>query len=281
MAAVYAARAGMSTIIVERLGIGGQIMVTPDIENFPGFKKVGGAELAEKMSEQAAAFGAETVYDEIEEIDVQSKHVKCSEVEIDAHAIIIATGAHPRPLGAENEEKYLGSGVHFCGLCDGAFYKNKKVVVVGGGNSAVEEAIYLSAIASHVTVINKFAKWTAQQISIEKLESLPNVSFHHKCTVDKIVGDKKVKSVETTVGEIDCDGVFVAIGRVPSTELFKKKIELTKDGYIIVDEKMQTSVAGIFAAGDATDKHVRQVITACSDGAVAATHAVEYTKLKS
>lgn len=280
MAGVYAARAGMNTVIVERLGVGGQIMLTPDIENFPGFLKVGGAELAEKMSEQATHCGVETIYDEIEEIDLVGKTVKCTDVEINAKAIIIAAGAHPRPLGAENETRLTGSGVHYCALCDGAFYKGKNVVVVGGGNSAVEEAIYMAAIATHVTVINNLSTWTAQAVLIEKLESLENITVHHNSTVSKIVGEKKVEAIETSAGRIECNGVFVAIGRVPSTEMFKEKIELTKQGYIIADKKMQTSVEGVFAAGDVTDKNVRQVITACADGAVAATHAVEYCRLK-
>ena len=287
-AAIYGARAGLKTIVLEKLGVGGQIMTTADIENFPGFASISGPDLAMKLYEQAEGCGVEFVYDEIQKFDFNNskenpqgsvKTVECSETTITSRAIILSVGAYPRKTGAENEDKFIGRGVHFCGLCDGAFYRDKDIVVVGGGNSAVEEAIYMSDIAKSIIIINATASFNAQDVLVKKLETLSNVAVKHNNTLKSIHGDKKVSSVDLNSGQnIKCEGVFVAIGRVPNTGWLSGYLDLDKSGYIIADDKMQTSVAGVYAGGDCIQKHVRQIITACADGAIAATHAAEYIK---
>ena len=284
-AAVYGARAGLKTIVLEKLGVGGQIMTTSDIENFPGFASISGPDLAIKLYEQAEGCGVEFVYDEIGNFDFTGdiKTVECSENQISCRAVILSVGAYPRKTGAENEDKFIGRGVHFCGLCDGAFYRGKDVVVVGGGNSAVEEAIYMSGIAKSVIIVNATANFNAQEVLVKKLESIANVAVTHNNMLAKIIGNgepkEKIAGVELSNGQtIKCEGIFVAIGRVPNTAWLKDVIELDKSGYILADEKMQTSVAGVYGAGDCNQKNVRQIITACADGAIAATYSAEYIK---
>jgi len=276
-AGLYAARAGMKTIIIESLVAGGSVNLTPDIANFPGFLEISGTELGVKMLEQTEAAGAEIVYDEVTGIDLAKKNITCSEANFSFKSLIIATGASPRKLGVGREEDFIGSGIHFCGLCDGVFYKDKQVIIVGGGNHAVEEALYMSGIAKKVTIVNNIDRLTAQQTLIDQLD--PKIKIYLNCTVTKIQGDTKITGIELSNGTaINADGIFVAIGRVPNTGQFKDKLELSRHGYIITDAKMQTNVPGIFAAGDIVDKNVRQVITACADGAIAATYATEYIK---
>lgn len=279
-AAIYAARAGLHTIILEKMGVGGQVMTTGDIENYPGFLNITGAELTEKFMEQVDKYGVEVVYDEIQNADFENKVIKCESTEISCHAIIIAVGASPRKIGAENEEKFIGAGVHFCALCDGSFYVDKDVVVVGGGNSAVEEAIYMSTISKSVTIVNLTPDFNAQAVIIEQLKKLKNIkAVYHGNKVVKINGSDKVESIEIGSGKIiPCSGIFVAIGRSPNTKLLCSSLGLSKGGYIKVNTKCETSVAGVYAAGDCIEKNVRQIITACADGAVAATHAAEYIK---
>jgi thioredoxin reductase (NADPH) len=285
-AAIYAARAGLKTTILEKLGAGGQVMLTQDIENFPAFQKITGAELSMQMAEQVESLGVETIYDELISLDTKAMTATTHEYEIATKAVILATGARSRQIGAIGEEKFTGAGVHYCALCDGAFYRDKDVVVVGGGNSAVEEVLYLADIVRSVTVINAFPSFTAQQISIDKLNTIEKVKgIYHNATVTKITGDKKVASVEFVVDgdspqTIEVSGVFIAIGRVPNTDMLNGVVDLSKDGYIVADSKLMTSAAGIFAAGDVIEKHIRQIITACSDGAIAATFAAEYIKNK-
>ena len=279
-AAIYAARAGVKTIVLEKTAPGGQVLSTGEIENYPGFLNISGAELAAKFNEQVEKYNVETVYDEIQKIDFQKKTVKCMSTKISCHAIIIAVGASSRKTGAENEEKFIGQGVHFCALCDGAFYKDKEVIIVGGGNSAVEEAIYLSPIAKSITIVNVTPDFNAQAVLVDELKKLPNLrAIHHNNALKKINGDTKIKCIETSSGQnISCDGIFVAIGRSPNTKLLCSSLGLSKGGYIKTNSKRETSVPGVYAAGDCVDKHVRQIVTACSDGAIAATHAAEYIK---
>ena len=282
-AALYAARAGFKTIVLEKMGAGGQIMLTPDIENFPGFLTVGGAELGAKMLEQAEHAGAEVIYDEIESLDLDKKIFYCTACEINCRSVIIATGAEPRKLDVDGEERLTGTGVHYCAICDGAFYKGKNVLVVGGGNSAVEEAIFMSEIAKNITLVNVTPDFNAQAVLVEKLNSL-KIPFHHETVVKNIIGKDKVTAAEIcNVNTNKCqllsvDAVFIAIGRVPSTMQFAGQIELTNNGYITVDKNLCTSVLGVYAAGDVIDKSVRQVVTACADGAIAATHAAEWLR---
>ena len=265
--ALYCARAGLKTAVVEALAPGGQTLSTPFIHNIPGLMQTTGADFAMALAEQAEKAGAEIIYDE----DYSG---------IEYKALVIATGASPRKTGAKNEDEFIGSGVHFCGLCDGDFYKGKDVVVIGGGNSAVEEAIYLGKIAKTVTIVNITPDFNAQQVLIDELECKEIYHNHKLAVVEK--GKAIIEHMETgKQTTISADGIFVAIGRKPESEKFKDMVEITKHGYIVVDEKMQTKTPGVFAIGDVTDKHVRQVVTACADGAVASVAIVEYVnKLK-
>lgn len=281
MAAVYAARAGLDTKLLESTGVGGQILSTNEIDNFPGFVTITGAELAMKMNEQVETCGVETIYDEIVSLSLTAdkKVITCNDVTITTKAVIIATGASPRKVGCDGEEKFIGGGIHFCALCDGAFYKGKDIVIVGGGNSAVEEALYMSPIAKNITIINIMSKFTAFVSLSDKLNELKNVQIMHNTAINKVLGDKKLEGVVTSRNKtIKCDGVFVAIGRKPNTAFLNGLVELVNGGYIAVSKKLETNIPGVYAAGDVCDKHVRQIVTACADGAIAATHAAEYIR---
>jgi thioredoxin reductase (NADPH) len=278
-AAIYAARAGAKTLVIENLVAGGSVNLTPDIANFPGFLEISGAELGEKVAEQAIHAGAEIVYDETKSVDIKKQIVVGEEDTYQFEKLIIATGASPRRLGLPEEEAFIGNGIHFCGLCDGQFYKGKDIVVVGGGNHAVEEAIYLEPIAKSVTLINNTDKLIAQDVLVKKLSK--KIKIYHNTGVKELVIkhiDKETSSIDRIVGvalktgeTVMCDGIFVAIGRVPNTALFKGQIDLDKGGFIITDRDMKTSASNIFAAGDVIQKSVKQAVTACGDGAVAAT----------
>jgi thioredoxin reductase (NADPH) len=281
-AAIYASRAGLNTLILESTVAGGQILSTSEIDNFPGFISTSGPELAMKISEQVEKCGVETIYDEIVSLSFRAQRgisgahkVICADTTITAKAVIIATGASPRKIGCEGEEKFIGAGVHFCALCDGAFYKDKDVVVAGGGNSAVEEVLYLLPIVKSITVINAFPNFNAFATLVGRLPK--NLKVHHNTKITKILGGKKIEGIETSTGEtINCSGIFVCIGRKPNTDFLGGVVNLTDGGYIAVNQKLETNVAGVYGAGDVCEKHVRQIVTACADGAIAATHAVEY-----
>jgi thioredoxin reductase (NADPH) len=282
-AAIYAARAGVNTKILENTGAGGQILLTGEIDNFPGYIKINGAELAMNMQAQTEVCGAETIYDETVKMTLHEakKTVVCADTTITAKAVIIAAGASPRKIGVPGEDKFIGAGVHFCALCDGAFYKDKDIVLVGGGNSAAEEAIYMSSIAKSVTVINNLPEFTAFATLVEKIKKLSNVKTFHNTTVKQILGGAKLSGIKTNLGKtIKCDGVFITIGRKPNTEFLGGAVELSAGGYIVVNQKYATSIPGVFAAGDIIEKSVRQIVTACADGACAATYAVEYVRTK-
>ena len=262
-AAIYASRAGKRVIVIEHNICGGQIIGTgKPVKNLPGVIEVSGVDLAMTLTEQAEKSGAEIVYEEIKNIDLQNKVVN----EYQAKSIIISTGASPRKLDAEGAEKEDGKRIHYCGLCDGSFYKGKDIVVVGGGNVAVEDSIYLQSIVKSVTIVNNTQKFNADATTVAKL----NVKdIYHNSEILRVNKD----SVEITGGKIiKCDGIFVFIGQKPNTEIFD--VEKNSGGYIKTDNKMQTSIDGVFAAGDCREKDVRQLVTACGDGAVSAVSAV-------
>jgi thioredoxin reductase (NADPH) len=286
-AALYAKRAGLKTVIIERAVTGGQINLTGSIENYPAFLDISGEELSRKMTQQVTALGVEFVFDEIEAVDLIKKEVKLYDAIYKSSAVIIATGASPRKTGAKNEDKYLDKGVHYCALCDGNFYKGKPVVMVGGGNSAVEDAIYLSAICSSVTIVNVTPDFNAQKVLIDSLLERPNITnIYHGCVADEIYGKDKVEGIKmknlTTkkITDIKCSGVFVAIGRIPNTDLFHGELKLSRGGYIETDEKCATNLAGVYAAGDIREKPYRQIITACADGAIAACAVADFVRTK-
>lgn len=284
-AALYASRAGLDTVLIERMSIGGQMTLTGDIDNYPGFNEgIDGFTLGMKMQQGAERFGAKAEFDEVTSVDFSEKIKKVTTFggEFFGKAVIIATGANPRELGISGEKELVGRGVHYCAHCDGRFYKDKTVVVVGGGNSAAADALYLSRLAKKVYVVHRRDSLRATKIYHAPLLSAENVEFVWDSKILELITDGKMTGIKVlnvkTKSEsvIDCDGVFVSIGRQPATELFKGKLELDENGYIIADESTKTNIDGVFAAGDVRTKVLRQVVTATADGAVAAHYAEEY-----
>ena len=274
-AGIYAARGGLKTAIIEKTSFGGQLALTSEIENYPGFENISGFELAYKMQQQAEKLGVEFIYEEITDLDIVGdvKSVKTQGNKYEAKAIIIAMGASPRLLGLDKEKALLGAGVSYCATCDGAFFRGKDVAVIGGGNTAVEDAIYLSKFCNKVYIVHRRNEFRATKAEINKMTAKQNVEFVLSSVVSDIFGESKVEGIEVTTGEqkkrIDVSGVFVAIGRTPNTTLING-IDLTDNGYIVVDRLQRTSEKGVYAVGDIVDKSLRQVVTACADGAVAA-----------
>ena len=284
-AALYAARAGLDVLVLEKLSAGGQMALTHQIDNYPGFEEgVDGFELAEKMQAQAQRFGAQTEYAEVygADLDAQPKLVKTSEGNFYGKTVVIATGASPRELGLPEENSLIGRGVAYCAACDGMFYKGKTVVVVGGGNSAAADALLLSRVAKKVIIVHRRDTLRATKIYHQPLMNAENVEFVWNSTVKQILSNGKVSGIvvqDVNSGEekqIDCEGVFVSIGRKPATELVKDSLQLDGNGYIIADESTKTSIDGVFAVGDVRTKQLRQVVTAVADGAVASHMAEEY-----
>lgn len=286
-AALYACRANKSVLVIEKGSFGGQITFSPKVENIPGFAEVTGNEFAEKLVEQVLGQDAEVECAEVLEIrNGDIKTVVTDSGEFTAKSVIIATGAKHRLLGLENEENLIGEGISFCAVCDGAFYENKTVAVIGGGNSALQEAILLSDLAQKVYVVQNLPFFTGEQKLVDKLTEKPNVEIILGNTVEKLLGDSELRGIEiknTATNEttaLTLDGMFVAIGLVPQNDIFKNLVALDERGYIIADEFCKTSADGIFVAGDCRTKTIRQVITAAGDGAVAALAACDYADNK-
>ena len=277
-AALYAARAGMRVVVLEKLSAGGQMALTHQIDNYPGFPEgIDGFELGMRMQQQAERFGAETAYVQVMEMDLQAstKVVQTNEGAYYGKTVVLATGANPRKLGLPKEEELVGRGVAYCAACDGMFYKGKTVVVVGGGNSAAADALLLSRVAEKVIVVHRRDQLRATKIYHEPLMNAPNVSFLWNSRVKEILHGQKVTGIlveDVHTGEekqVDCQGVFVSIGRTPATELVAGQLALDNSGYILADETTQTSIPGVYAVGDVRAKQLRQIVTAVADGAVA------------
>ena len=278
-AALYAARAGLDTAIIEKMSVGGQMTLTGDIENYPGFDEgIDGITLGMKMQSGAERFGAKTVYDEVTEVDFSGniKIIKTFGGEYFSKTVIVAVGANPRELGLENEAAFVGRGIHYCTHCDGRFYKDKTVAVVGGGNSAAADALYLSRLAEKVYLIHRRDTLRATKIYHKPLFETENIEFLWNSQVTGLIGEKKLSSVKINGEVLELDGVFVSIGRRPATEFLRGVLPLDENGYIVAEEDTKTSVSGVFVAGDVRTKKLRQVVTAVSDGAVAAHCAEEY-----
>jgi len=282
-AALYGARAGLDVLVLERLSVGGQMASTGEIENYPGFDEgIDGYTLGEKMKSGAERFGAESEYGNVISVELNGriKKVLTDSGEYLARAVILANGAEPRRLGAEGEEALIGQGVHYCAHCDGRFYKDSVVAVVGGGNSALEDAIYLSRLAKKVYLINRRRELRADRIYRERLAELSNVEFIPDAVVGSLrEGDGGITaelSVNGAPRELFVNGIFVSIGRVPTTDIYRGSLQLDNDGYIIAEEDTKTGIPGVFAAGDIRSKPLRQIVTAASDGAVAAHFAEKY-----
>ena len=284
-AALYASRAGLDTLVIERMAAGGQMTLTGDIDNYPGFEEgIDGFTLGMKMQQGAERFGAKTEYAEVTSVDLNDKvkRVDTTSGSFFAKTVIIATGANPRELGVENEQSLIGRGVHYCAHCDGRFYKDKTVAVVGGGNSAAADALYLSRLAKKVYLIHRRDTLRATKIYHEPLMKAENVEFLWNSTVSEFAVDQRVTGLKLRnvksgeISDIACDGVFVSIGRKPATEFLVGAVELDGNGYVVADESTKTSTEGVYAVGDVRTKVLRQVVTAVSDGAVAVHFAEEY-----
>lgn len=284
-AAIYASRAKLKFVVIEKnMVTGGQILDTYEIDNYPGLFHVSGVDLAEKFKKHCDCLGTEFITGEVKSLELRDKIKRITllnGVTIKAHSIVIAMGARCRKLNVEGEEKYTGMGVSYCAICDGPFFRKKETVVIGGGDSALEEALFLSRICSKVTLIHRGKQYRAALSLINKVEETKNIECLYNTEVCKIEGNEvvnciTVKDIVTAKqSSIATNGVFIAIGRDPNTDLVKDMVHINKEGYIITDSDCLTNLEGVYAAGDIREKSLRQVITAAADGAISIT-AVEH-----
>jgi len=284
-AALYAARAGLNALLLERMAAGGQMALSHQIDNYPGFEEgIDGFSLAEKMQKQAQRFGGKTRYTQVQRVDLEAmpKEIVTSEGTYLAKTVVLATGAGPRELGLPEEAELVGRGVGYCAACDGMFYRGKTVVVVGGGDTAVADALLLSRIVKKVILVHRRDTLRAAKIYREPLMNRENVEFRWNSTVEELLHGEKVTGVRLRdvntgeISELSCDGVFVSVGRKPATELVKGQLELDEGGYIVAGESTKTGIPGVYAVGDVRTKALRQVVTAVADGAVAVHMAEEF-----
>ena len=284
-AALYAARANLSVMVLEKLTPGGQMGTTDVIDNYPGFPEgVGGFELALQMQKGAQRFGAQTQLSEVISVELGGtvKQVRTQDGTYQARTVVLASGAHPRELGLSGEQELRGRGVSYCATCDGMFYRGKTVAVVGGGNTAVSDVLYLSRLCQKVYLIHRRDQLRASKVYLDPLQQAENVEFVWDSQVQELLYGDVLTGVQVRhkktgeLREIPCDGLFVAVGHVPNTELYQGQVELDQAGYVLADETTQTNLPGVFAVGDLRKKPLRQVVTAASDGAVAAHFIEEY-----
>jgi thioredoxin reductase (NADPH) len=280
-AALYAARANLDVLVFQGFEVGGQLMLTSDVENYPGYKDgVMGPEMMDDFEAQAARFGAKMRPDNVERVDFSERPFKLwaegEEEPVLAKSVVIATGAKAKWLGLPGEQRLMGRGVSGCATCDGFFFKDKKVAVVGGGDTAMEEATFLSKFASEVILIHRRDQFRASKIMLDRARNNPKITFLTDMVVQDILGDEGVEGIRVKNAktgeerEIELDGFFAAIGHAPATDLFKDQVEMDEAGYILQKEHTMTSVPGVFAAGDVSDKRYRQAVTAAGDGCRAA-----------
>lgn len=284
-ATLYAARSGLDTLVLEKLSAGGQMALTEAIDNYPGFEEgIDGFTLAEKMQRQAERFGAKSEYAEVERVDLAAspKVLETSAGVFYGRTVVLATGAGPRELGLANEAALTGRGVAYCAACDGMRYRGRTVVVVGGGNSAAGDALALSRVAKKVILVHRRDSLRATKVYHEPLMRAENMEFRWNSAVTELLGGDRLTGVrlrDLRTGEetqLDCDGVFISVGRKPATELVQGQLELDRGGYIVADETTKTSLPGVYAVGDVRTKPLRQVVTAVADGAMAVHMAEEY-----
>ena len=282
-AGIYARRASKKVLILEAISYGGQIINTLDIENYPVEAHISGYEFATKLYNQTKDLGAEILFEKVVEIKDNNdfKEVITTKNTYKAKTIILATGAENRKLKLKNEDELVGKGISYCATCDGAFYKNKDVAVVGGGNTAIEDALYLTDIAHKVYLIHRRDSFKGEESILEKLKNKDNIEFIYNSNITKLNSDNRLNSIEITnkdgsVKTIEVSGLFIAVGRVPENQNFAKTINLDESGYVIASEDCHTNKDGIFVAGDNRVKSVRQLVTATSDGAIAAIEAIKY-----
>lgn len=284
-AALYASRANLSVLVLERGMPGGELLNTAEIENYPGYALISGPDLAQKMNESSLSFGAEQAYGNVTNVtlDGDVKVITAGKKTYKAYSIIISTGAHHRKLGVPGEDEFSGRGVSYCAVCDGAFFKNKHLVVVGGGDSAVEEGAYLTQFASKVTIVHRRDTLRAQKILQDRAFKNEKIEFVWNSTVSEIIGQDGVVTgvnLENTVtgerSQLLTDGVFIYVGVLPNVEAFEQLGLTQKDGWIVTDAEMATNIPGVFAVGDVRDKTLRQVVTAVGDGGQAGQAAYRY-----
>ena len=285
-AGIYARRAGLTVLMLEKNIPGGAVAITSEVCNYPGFEKIEGPDLANRMFEHAVNLGVEAVFEEVTSTDFSDKIkvVKTFAGTYKARVVIICLGAATRKLSAEGEKAFIGKGISYCATCDGNLYKDKTVAVVGGGNSALEDAVYMSNIASKVYLIHRRDEFRGDDILVKQVKSQPNIELVLCSKVNKVEGKERLENIivenipNKTLSSLKVDGLFVSIGRGPDTEVIDKAVACNENGYILSDEKMKTNVDGVYVAGDIRNTPLRQIVTACSDGAIAATAAFQYIK---
>ncbi len=285
-AAIYAQRAGLSTVVLEGGVYGGQITNTPDVENYPALQKISGFEFAMNIYNQAESFGAKIKTESVKAVELEGdiKKVITDTSEYTAKTLIIANGAKRRKLECPGEDELSGKGVSYCATCDGAFFRGRDVVIVGGGNTALEDAVYLASICSTVHLVHRRDEFRASNVVVESMKANKNIKIHYDSVVESINGDNKVESAvikNIKTGEIETietAGVFVAVGMVPDNQMYAP-VKLDKSGYIDAGEDCHTNIPGVFAAGDTRTKTLRQLVTAAADGAVAANEAANYIRI--
>ena len=286
-ASIYALRAKKSVLLIERYAPGGQVAQTGKIENYPGFKSIDGLELSNLMFEQVSVLGLETIYTDVIKYDLlgKVKKVETYDGTFECKAVVLALGAVARQLDVENEKKFIGKGISYCATCDGNFFKDKNVAVVGGGNTSFEDCLYLADIVNKIYLIHRRDEFRGDKHTLLKLkefEKVGKIEFVLNSVVKALNGEDKLTSVvvenkiDKTLREIPVDGLFVAIGRRPDTSLIQDIITLDENGYIITDENMRTNIDGVYAVGDVRQKRLRQIVTACSDGAISAVDIIDY-----
>lgn len=279
-AAIYALRAGLSVAVCEKNVYGGQTSIIENIENYPGIEKISGFDFAEILFNQAKNFGAKFIFDEVNKVDLKSEIKKINfknREPLEAKTVVIANGLKRRLLGCKGEKEFAGRGVSYCATCDGAFFKDKKVAVVGGGNTALEDALYLANICTEVMLIVRKDHFRAENFLVNTVKNKENIKVCFESRIEEIIGDKKVEKIKIIFKDSqeikDIDGVFIAIGYEPDNEIYRGQIEMTENGYFVADESCKTSAEGVYVAGDCRIKPLRQIVTAVSDGAVAGSHA--------
>ncbi len=283
-AALYAGRSGLKTLVIEKEFAGGQVGLTYEVENYIGIDSINGAELAMKMDAHAKKFGGEFVNEIVESVELNDKikKVVTNKNTYESPVVILSMGGKPKKINVPGEEEFFGGGISYCATCDGAFYRGKDVAVVGGGNTAVEDAIFLAKFCNKVYIIHRRDTFRAEKKLVETMLKNDNIECVYDALTEKIIGDTKVNSIvvknknTNEERELKVAGVFIAIGTKPMTDLVKDKLDLNNEGHIITNEKMETKINGVYAIGDVRNTPLRQVITACSDGAIAAYYAALY-----
>ena len=282
-ASIYARRALKKVLVLEAISYGGQIINTLDIENYPVEAHISGFDFSTKLYNQAVDLGAEFIFEKCMKIDKKNSsfEVYTSNNKYQCKSIIIATGTENRKLGLDREDKYIGKGLSYCATCDGAFYKKRDVAVVGGGNTALEDTLYLSNICNKVYLIHRRNEFRGDNSVVDKIKGKTNIDIIYNSNVTKLIGDERLNAIEISnldgfKKEINVFGLFVAIGKIPENDIFKDIIEIDENGYILASENCHTNIDGIFVAGDNRTKLLRQLVTATSDGAIAATEAIHY-----